>query len=139
MARDFQRSKVYEWEQNYLTPLSKRLDREECIRLIKRTHRGKLRTPQFKDGRGTWIARGGPSIINLPRWARHEVVVLHECAHSITIQKYCPNETAGEYQSLAAHGPEFVGIFLELLVKHTSLDRNSLKQSLDERGILYYE
>ena len=42
-------------------------------------------------------------VLQLPRWARSEVVVLHEMAHCLT-----PTD-------LAAHGPEYAGVLLALV------------------------
>lgn len=59
----------------------------------------------LKDGRGTSHAWGSTTgTINLPRWARHEGVILHEIAHVVTIVR-------------PAHGWAFAHNFL-LLVKH---------------------
>jgi len=42
-------------------------------------------------------------VLQLPRWARSEVVVLHEVAHCLTPVEF------------AAHGPEYAGILLSLV------------------------
>src|SRR5271169_699559 len=46
--------------------------------------------PRIKDGRGTRIAKGGTYHISIPLWARANVIVLHELAHTITRRVY-PN------------------------------------------------
>jgi putative metallohydrolase (TIGR04338 family) len=65
---------------------------------------------RVKDGRGTRIARGGwgtgRPTVNLPRWARTRLVILHELAHVLTSR---PG------REVAAHGPEFAKTYLELV------------------------
>jgi hypothetical protein len=48
-------------------------------------------------------ATGSYGKIHLPPWSRTEAVILHELAHNLT-----PTERA-------AHGPEFAGVYLELV------------------------
>ena len=42
-------------------------------------------------------------VLQMPRWSRSELVVLHEVAHCLTAEQY------------AAHGPEYAGVFLALV------------------------
>ena len=65
--------------------------------------------PVVKDGRGTSHARGGAYFINIPRWARNPVVVLHELAHTINSRELCGRPHAG-------HGWEFCATFLKLVL-----------------------
>ena len=65
---------------------------------------------QLKDVRGNrrW-ARGGAYNIDLPLWARREIVILHELAHTILIRE------RERYGQCASHGKEWAGIFMMLL------------------------
>lgn len=63
--------------------------------------------PRVDDGRGTRIARGSISRINLPLWARSKHVALHEIAHALRV--------TGARE--AAHGREFAARFI-VLVQH---------------------
>ncbi len=45
----------------------------------------------------------GNGVLQLPKWARTEVVVLHEVAHCLTPVEF------------AAHGPEYAGVLLSVL------------------------
>jgi putative metallohydrolase (TIGR04338 family) len=45
--------------------------------------------------------------LKMPKWARVESVLLHEVAHACTFERYA--------KTVAAHGPEFVATYLELL------------------------
>lgn len=47
-------------------------------------------------------------VLQLPRWSRTELVVLHEVAHCLTPERY------------AAHGPEYAGVFLSLVRRRLS-------------------
>lgn len=66
-----------------------------------------IREVRVKDGRGTTNASAHRSrygcYINIPRWARNELVVLHELAHIA-----CSNEHA-------PHGREFSRMFLSMV------------------------
>ena len=59
---------------------------------------------EVRDGRGRSSAAAfGQHQIRVPRWARSELVVLHEVAHCLTPRGY------------ASHGPEFAGVFVALV------------------------
>ena len=58
---------------------------------------------------------------SLPSW-----ILLHEVAHAMTSTA----DGGG-----AGHGPDFVGVYLNLLVRYCRLDRAMLERSLTEAGI----
>ncbi len=64
--------------------------------------------PRVKDGRGNRSAKGGTYHISIPRWARNDVIVLHELAHTITRRAYPIN--------CAGHGWQFCATYLKLLL-----------------------
>lgn len=74
---------------------------------------------QLADGRGTRWARGDYVgwKLNIPKWARQPLVVLHEYAHLLT----CSDESYAS-EDWAAHGPEFAARFLYLIRKAISED-----------------
>jgi putative metallohydrolase (TIGR04338 family) len=88
-----------------------------------------------KDGRGTrwalafdpYVTPKGeyrPATINLPRWARDPIVVLHELTHILT--------PATE----AAHGETFCGTYLALVKRFMDIEtRDALRQSFREHGV----
>ena len=96
--RDSQRKKVYRAEEvlkPYAKPLKSVADVEDFIedvwsrKRIQDAFPFSVRNrsmPVVKDGRGTRIARGGSSHINIPLWARDTRVVIHEMTHSITVR-----------------------------------------------------
>jgi hypothetical protein len=59
----------------------------------------------------------------LPSW-----VLLHEVAHALT------SDVDGNG---IGHGPDFVGAYLRLLVRHARLDRALLERTLREAGIAW--
>jgi len=106
MIRDTQRSKVYKWDG---TLPHKTLTLEEGKALVTRACRRYSKAiPFIANGRGTRIAYGSVTRISLPKWARTDITILHEVAHSI-VQKELR-------YSVAFHGPEFMRVFIELLV-----------------------
>lgn len=108
----------------------------ECAALVARVwadYRPEvLRLPTVTPGSGARMASGWRDRINLPRWARQPAVILHEVAHSLQPlvrwiepdgTTYLPDGTTylpdgGEVVSLPWHGPEFVRLFIELLVRY---------------------
>jgi hypothetical protein len=82
--------------------------------------------PLPRQARGT-VARATRTAIEappeLPSW-----VLLHEVAHALT------SDVDGSH---AGHGPDFVGLYLRLLVRHVRLDRALLEATLAEAGIAW--
>lgn len=91
-ARDTQRSKLYRAERacraivgdvairDRLTAWAF-IEKVERDKWFRRTY-GRW-TFRISDGRGTSIARGGGGRLNLPRWSRTPMVMLHEIAHNV--------------------------------------------------------
>jgi hypothetical protein len=129
-GRDFQRSRVYRWEQEHVFPHDREpLSIDACAALVEAAYRwwhGPLSLrpgwapPNVTDGRGRRHACGSREVIKLPRWARTRPVVLHECAHGLAPDR---------------HGPEFVKVYVSLLVRFMGLDRASLLASLAASGV----
>jgi putative metallohydrolase (TIGR04338 family) len=76
-----------------------------------------VRHLKLKDGRGTRYARGGRYgfrgiVLNIPRWARHPLVILHEMAHTMTP----PNHIT------PSHGPTFCANNLDLIKRWINKD-----------------
>ena len=135
MMRDSQRSKVYAWERTqpwwqtaqrgggYTEVASsavRPLTLGECERFLSRVlTKAGVDTVTLGDGRGARWARGGSWKITLPVWARTRPVMLHEAAHSIAVQRGVSDR----------HGPIFVRIYLDLLVRHLHLSADELLRS----------
>ena len=119
-VRDFQRTKVYRWESLNVLPRDPApISLEACRTLVARVFAVRQGVesipPRVEDGRGRRHAAGSREVIKLPRWARTRPVVLHECAHGL---------------SMDGHGPDFVRAYVELLVEFLDADRDDLERSL---------
>ncbi len=131
-ARDFQRAKVYRWEDEHVLVRDQRfLSLAECRALVDTVFRWAepealkqpgWRPPEVADGRGRRHAAGSRETIKLPKWARRRPIVLHECAHGLAHDR---------------HGPQFVATYVALLERFMGLDRQELTASLDAARIRY--
>ena len=103
--RDFQRSKVYSWERAVFGRPTEKLTLEQCAELAKKLCGFKV---TVKDGRGRRKACAyyERRTISLPKWARCEWVVIHECAHLLTDLDH------------AAHGAHYMKAYIGLLEQH---------------------
>lgn len=83
-----------------------------------------LHTPKVTPGYMARRATGCRDRINLPRWARQPAVILHEVAHSLSpplcwgIRDGVHLPAGGDVVPVAWHGPEFMRLFIELLVRY---------------------
>ena len=67
---------------------------------------------------------GWKGTIKLPKWARYQMVVLHEIAHVVTDQEYKRSD------GIAAHGPEFCSNLLQLVRRWMGAEAHAtLKES----------
>jgi hypothetical protein len=139
--RDSQKQKCYTWEYEFIKQFEldenghrgKQLEMDECRWLIEKAcRRWKVKPPErIKDGRGTRIARGGIHYINLPMWARTELIVLHEVAHTITDRKW------GHY-NIAGHGAEYMSVFTDLLAWHFDVPIGKVRKSARDSKLKIY-
>lgn len=112
--RDSQRNKVYTWEHNSgMLPKSPDISESDTLRLVDAVVRAYgLRAVSVRwGGLRTYLGRASYSRITLwkgvPRY-----VVLHELAHVVQAQKL---------PGCAAHGPEFMRVYLDLLQRFMGL------------------
>jgi hypothetical protein len=122
---DFQRARVYRWEQAHVLPLApSQLELAACRALVLEAYRwaeaghagqAGWKPPEVTDGRGRRHACGSREVIKLPRWARTRPIVLHECAHGLAPDK---------------HGPRFVAVYVDLLERFMGLDKEELLRTL---------
>lgn len=142
--RDSQRSKVYDAERVLQQGDQGWTFREtqEYVNRITRTRWWKNRGgPPFvlvKDGRGTTWAKAWdpyttakgedrPATINLPRWARDPIVVLHELAHLLTLA------------TEAAHGPTYCTNYLALTKRFLGEETHRiLRDSFKNHNVKWY-
>ena len=90
-----------------------------------------IRAIFIHDGRGTrkgfaWRYLNGNAVLNLPRWSRSKLIILHELAHVITPDCGC----------YASHGSEFCANYLELVRRWIDKDTHAaLKDSFREHRV----
>lgn len=134
VKRDSQRSKVYAFEGEHIfrgTPAAESISAREAVDLITKVWRrygvGKPPKVNFKPGWGAGSASW--YVINLKVLRRDGVpqgltraLVLHELSHSLT---HLVDSSCG-------HGPEFVGMFLDLLRLYTDCDVSAIKRAAKE-------
>lgn len=127
--RDTQRSAVYAWEQRLCGPFVATMSLDACRLLMLRAWRDSVprgtRPPQIAYSPRLVYAYGGRDQIDLPRWAHNTPVVLHETAHAV-VTYY---SEAGGYE-LAGHGPEFVRVYADFLVRYAGVDAARLHREL---------
>jgi hypothetical protein len=112
-VRDYQRRRVYDWEGKFIAPL--------CSHVVLFAN-----AQQYVDG--VWLANGwtrAPQVRPLPKQAKRKVasgtygyihlpdkvkgwIILHELAHSVTDD---------------LHGPNFVGMYIDLLERMEDLSK----------------
>jgi hypothetical protein len=131
--RDRHAAKLYAWEDKVVAPRDRSLvpfARLQALVDHVWAEEGRRWPPRVrplpKQARRT-VARATRTAIEapaeLPSW-----VLLHEIAHALTA------EVDGNH---AGHGPDFVGAYLRLLVRHARLDRAMLEESLAKAGIAW--
>lgn len=129
-TRDTQRSRVYDWETTLFerTSLDTPLSLAECQRLVDRWAKSYGIEPiRVTDGRGCcW--RSKDRTIRLASHGRVSWMVAHEFAHARVTHDFSRG-------TVAAHGPEFVFRYLELLVEQFGQDWAALVDSLAAAGI----
>jgi hypothetical protein len=96
---------------------------DECSALIERVwaaYRPNVtRLPTVTPGHNARRATGWRDRIDLPRWARQPAVILHEVAHSLQPPvRWVEGEPGEHLVPVAWHGPEFVRLYIELLVRY---------------------
>ena len=126
-ARD---ERFYAWENRVVAPLDRSVVAFERMQAIVDhvwTAEGLRWPPRVRPRKATraTLATGSRLAIeapdSLPSW-----ILLHEVAHAMT------STAEGDG---AAHGPDFVGVYVGLLVRHCRLNREMLAASLSADGI----
>ena len=127
--RDFQRSKVYEWERISFPAFKEEMQLFECKELASALYGKRVKV---KDGRGTRSACAYPNrypTISLPRWARNRIVVAHEVAHLYIRSEW-------RQGNLPPHGSTFMRIYIGLLCDKMELyEYDELEQSARDFGL----
>jgi hypothetical protein len=134
-TRDYQRSKVYAWENRAIAPRAPGVvsfgQAQGMVNAIWAEMGLKYPpavVPLPKQSRAT-VASANRLVISLPKrtstWC-----VLHEISHSMT-------STAEGFSD--GHGKLFIGIYLQLIVRYLRLDSSEMMRGLKECGIDFME
>lgn len=145
--RDSQRSRIYRAEIRAFYGRSAKGMRFESLAALQRflervaadpwfkARFGALSAIEIRDGRGIRHASSAYEpdtrrcVFSFPRWARTKPVVLHELAHAASFRRY---------GLVAAHGPEFAAVFLELIERHLgSAARERLRRAFATLNVGY--
>jgi hypothetical protein len=139
--RDGQRSRLYAWEEEILAPRApdEQLTLKECQELADRLleETGLALGVEVRDGGHSGSARWLPGTrfagrIKLPRGCRQPWVLLHEMAHVLCDHRYVSPEGT---PTVAAHGPEFVRTYLDLLERYVGLPVCELERAARRAGL----
>ena len=128
--RDSQRSKVYTWEQNLSS--EEELTSMQCEKLAERICKAyDCTTPRIKfiNSRHGGALYCYDHVIKLPWWARNRLTLLHELSHAILHRKIIG------WNTLAAHGPEFVALYIDLLSRYRIAHKKELLRSAKQAKI----
>jgi len=98
---------------------------EAYVQAILRAEGATYPTVTLTPGVGRW-ARGKRNEIILPEWARVQTVMLHEIAHTLNQRRNVRHD---------GHGPKFMKIFIDLLVKYMGYPESMLRNSARRYGV----
>lgn len=123
-ARDPQAQRIYAWEEKWLDWNRRTLTRDDVESLVqKSTREYGMVSPRVKYHRGKEYSYCQGDVISFNLHDCNPAIVLHECAHYITDALFSPAE------KLAAHSPQFMGVYLYLLEWHRVAPRAALHAS----------
>ncbi len=132
-ARDYQRKRVYTWEDETLrptweSPISE-LEAGFLVRFYCERHRVGYPRIRFRSsGRNAWSCRGSAELV-LPPWAMVDVVLYHELAHWIIGDQ-------ARYPGLDdSHGPIWCSLYAEILATGLARSRSSIVAEMIDSGI----
>lgn len=135
LFRDNQRQRVYDWETTRLGLLQgDELTLDEVRILVSGAYsffemHSYANRVEVKDGRGRRRGCGWLGGVSMPKFTRRTIYTIHEAAHGITDWLYGHN--------IAGHGPEFVAVYMMLLVKFGSKSFTFLQSTAKEGRVKY--
>jgi hypothetical protein len=122
---------LYEWESEFFPHRDSRIiTLKQCRELVKDVWVALNlvgEPPVIEDGRGSICARNFTSEIHLPKWARNNIIVLHELAHTLT--------EFIDPQDNASHGGIFVHVMLTLLTRFSDYKYSEMAESAARAGV----
>lgn len=122
---------VYLWEDKTLHCWYRRhpaLTLQQCKDFVKEiSDKFDIVSPIVKDGRGCRQATATRHVIQMPRFSRCKIIVLHEMAHVIQY----------EIRDESDHEEEFVDIYVCLLEMYMPCSRFELERGMDQYKVRY--
>jgi hypothetical protein len=134
MSTDFQKSKVYAWENQHVAPKSrehvpyeKLQMRVDAIWMMAGLLYPPSVIPMPKQNRRAW-AKANRNTIWAPEKGLPEWVVLHEVAHSL----------AGTFDGdTDAHGPNYLWLYMTLLDRHMKIPTPMMMYTATQAGLKF--
>jgi hypothetical protein len=129
-TKDWQKNRVYKWEDTYILPYAKNLSKKDIKELIKKVAKDyKIKTPKIE-----WLKSNDNSYYDeddhlVSLGARDDVTALHEMAHAV-------HEHMHDRDIVANHPPAFVWKLIELYNKYLELDMKYLITSAHHSDII---
>jgi len=152
--RDSQKSKVYKWEHIMARDLGKevpnttgsfvkttdlniRREKKYLHALLSEMcERLNVDIPELKFRASGSCSWGSASQIRLLPSHCTRLVLIHEFAHTLHSYKHWGNKTA-DGKRHQVHGPEFVGIYMYLLIRFSGVDKKALIGHANEHNIKF--
>jgi hypothetical protein len=138
--RDFQKSKLYAWENAVVEPRTDLTIPFERAQLfvdgvwLSLGFQGPPRVEMIAPQATVTVAKGCRMAVRIPR-VTPAWVILHELAHSIN--KRHDSAPAASVRC-DGHGPKFVGIYIHLLDKVLNIPLCLTMYSLEKHGVSYH-
>ena len=135
--RDTQKKRVYAWENTILATDTQRV-RYTAAEAVELTQEIGKQMSCWRDHNECKITNNRTRSdahqfrgIRLSRYMMYNDVIIHELAHMFTMAHI------GDRDTVADHGPEFVGVYIWMLDFFTEWKRDSLMEQCDSRKIKY--
>lgn len=134
--RDFQKSKVYRWENANIAPHDKsRVSFDQIQEIVNYVWEGEglKYPPRVEPFPKQVTTKCGDATRLVIRFHEEELtptwVVLHEIAHSLT--------STHDGERMDRHGPDFVGIYMQLVEKHLGIPQAVLWHTASMEKVKY--
>lgn len=137
---DSQRETVYRWESEFPYWSEKRMDEADCVRAIEwACGYYKIPVPKItfhSNRKGYSWSQGFPEYhISLQQRGMNAATCLHEVAHLVHDYITGPSTASGH----EGHGPEWLAIYMWLLIKSGILSKRATELSIRDIGLKWVE
>ncbi len=133
LDRDWQKDRLYKWENSFLNDSSARINKKEALALIRRVCKDyNISEPELE-----WCAakKGGAAYVidehKIYFSDRDAVSLLHELAHAIDAVRHDKEPDSG-----AEHAPAFVWLAIELYNRYAGIRMDYMIVSANNAGLL---